>query len=363
MAKMRQSFDISKFKKETTKNIEGISIGFRDPSEWIHTGNYALNYRISGDFQRGIPLGKVTIIAGQPGSGKSYIASANVVRNAQKQGVYVVIIDSENALDQEWLEKLGVNTTEDKLLKVNLAMINDVGRFISDFVKGYRKDYGSAPEKERPKILFVIDSLSMLLTPTDVDQFERGDMKGDMGRRAKALKALILNCVNMFADLDIGLLATNHVIVSQDQYAPDDVIVGGSGPIFAASIVLTMKKGKLKEDADGVKTTDVNGIRSICTVAKSRFNHKSLFKKIEIKIPFETGMDEYSGLFDMFESMNVLKKEGNRYKYLSPVDGTEIKEFRKNFTHEQFDKIMSEFDKLVINESEEPVAGEESADE
>lgn len=358
MAKLRQSFDVSKFKKETTKSIPGISYGFRDPDTWVHTGNYALNYRISGDFFKGVPLGKVTILAGQPGAGKSYIASANVVSNAQKDGVFVVMIDTENALDEDWLTKLGVDTSDDKLMKVNIGMINDCGKFISEFVKGYRKDYGELPEEDRPKVLIVIDSLSMLLTPTDVNQFESGDMKGDMGRRAKALKALILNCVNMFADLNIGLIATNHVMASQDQYAPDDVIVGGSGPIFAASIIVTMKKGKLKEDEDGVKTTDVNGIRCVCSIAKSRFNHKSLYKKIEIKIPFESGMDPYSGLFDMFESMGILKKEGNRYKYISPVDGSEIKEFRKNFEHAQFDKIMGEFHLIKFDETEEPAAEE-----
>lgn len=60
-------FDVSKFRKSITKSIEGLSIGFRDPTDWISTGNYALNYRISGDFKKGIPLGKVTVFAGQSG--------------------------------------------------------------------------------------------------------------------------------------------------------------------------------------------------------------------------------------------------------------------------------------------------------
>ena len=75
-------YDLSKFRKDITKAIPSLSVGFHDPKTWIHSGNYALNYAISGDFKRGIPLGKVTMFAGQSGSGKSYICSGNIIRNA-----------------------------------------------------------------------------------------------------------------------------------------------------------------------------------------------------------------------------------------------------------------------------------------
>jgi len=158
-------FDVSKFRKDITKSIEGLSIGFNDPTDWISTGNYALNYLISGDFNKGVPLGKVTVFAGESGSGKSYICSGNLVRHAQ---IFVVLVDSENALDEDWLKALGVDTAEDKLLKLNMAMIDDVAKTISEFMKSYK----TMPEGERPKVLFIIDSLGMLLTPTDVNQFE-----------------------------------------------------------------------------------------------------------------------------------------------------------------------------------------------
>ena len=165
---MAKAFDASKFRKSITKSVPGMSVGFRDPDTWISTGNYCLNKLISGDFHKGIPLGKVTVLAGESGAGKSYIASGNVVKNAQDQGIFVVLIDSENALDNSWLEALGVDTSEDKLLKLNVAMIDDVAKIISDFMKEYRADYGDADEADRPKVLFVLDSLGMMLTPTDV---------------------------------------------------------------------------------------------------------------------------------------------------------------------------------------------------
>jgi recombination protein RecA len=165
---MAKPFDISKFRKDITKSIQGLSIGFNDPTDWIGTGNYALNYLISGDFNKGIPLGKVTVFAGESGAGKSYICSGNIIKNAQAQGIYVVLIDSENALDEDWLKALGVDTGQDKLLKLSMAMIDDVAKTISTFMS----DYKALPDGERPKVMFVIDSLGMLLTPTDVNQFD-----------------------------------------------------------------------------------------------------------------------------------------------------------------------------------------------
>ena len=70
------------------------------------TGNFALNYLLSGDFTKGIPLGKVSVFAGESGAGKSYIVSGNIVKYAQRQGIFVVLIDSENALDEKWLHAL-----------------------------------------------------------------------------------------------------------------------------------------------------------------------------------------------------------------------------------------------------------------
>ena len=198
MAKLRNTMDLSKFRKTITKSIDGISVGFRDPDTWIDTGNYTLNYLISGDFYKGVPLGKVTILAGRSGSGKSYLASANLVKNAQAQGILCVIVDTENAIDEEWLKKLGVDTSEDKLMKVNLGEVDACSKFISEFVKGYKEDFNAVPYAERPGVLFVIDSLGMLQTPVDVAQFQSGDIsKGSFGTRAKALRALIINSVNL----------------------------------------------------------------------------------------------------------------------------------------------------------------------
>ena len=343
---MGKAFDISKFRKSITKSIDGLGIGFNDPTDWISTGNLALNYLISGDFFKGIPLGKVTVFAGESGAGKSYICSGNIIKNAQEQGIFVVLVDSENALDEKWLIDLGVDTSEEKLLKLNMAMIDDVAKTISEFMKEYK----TMSEDDRPKILFVIDSLGMLLTPTDVNQFEAGEMKGDMGRKPKALTSLVRNCVNMFGSWNVGMVCTNHTYASQDMFDPDDKISGGQGFIYASSIVVAMRKLKLKTDEDGNKTTTVNGIRSACKIMKTRYAKP--FESVQVEIPYTTGMSPYSGLVDLFEAKGKLKKEGNSLVYTTK-DGEIIKQFRKAWNSnekEGLTTIISEW-----NESEVPV--------
>lgn len=290
-------------------------------------------------------------------SGKSYICAGNLVRHAQEQGIFVVLIDTENALDETWLKALNVDTDESKLLKMNLSMIDDVAKTISEFMKEYK----ALPEENKPKVLFVVDSLGMLLTPTDVNQFESGEMKGDMGRKPKALTALVRNCVNMFGSQNVGLVCTNHTYASQDPYDPDDRISGGQGFIYASSIVVAMKKMKLKEDEDGNKTTTVNGIRAGCKIMKTRYAKP--FESIQVHIPYETGMDKYSGLFDFLESKSIVKKEGNRYTY-TDTNGEVHKYFRKEWnknTNGILDLVMSEFHKLQLtdNTKSEPDKAEE----
>ena len=126
--------------------------------------------------------------------------------------------------------------------------------------------------------------------------------------------------------------------------------------MFASSIVVAMKKYKLKEDEEGTKTTDVKGIRATCKVMKSRYSKP--FESIKIDIPWISGMNPISGLFDLFEKSGVLNKEGNRYKYISKRTGEEMKYFRKEWNDiEKMKVIMDEFTsddfKIVIRDSDE----------
>lgn len=356
---MTTPFDVTKFTKDITKAIPGISTGFNDPTVWISTGNYCLNYLISGDFYKGIPLGKVTCFAGESGSGKSYICAGTLVKDAQDKGIFVILLDTENSLDEGWLKPLGVDTSPGALLRIGIAMIDDVAKFMSTFMKAYKA--ANPDPKTAPSVLIVVDSLGMLMTPTDVAQFEKGDMKGDMGRGAKALKALVKNTVNLIAPYNIGFVATNHTYESQDMFSPDDKISGGRGFVFASSMLVAMKLKKLKEDEDGAKTKEVRGIKASCKVIKTRYNKP--FEAVDIYIPYDGGMSAYSGLFDLFLHAGVLEKVGNRYKYVSKVTGLEIIEFRKNITDGQLDTMMLEVDLKSLSQQVPPESPVEETEE
>lgn len=218
-------FDLTTFRKDVNKKL-GITDGFHDPKTWISTGNYALNKMISNDFFKGVPLGKVTVFAGESGSGKSYIVAGNIVRDAQQQGILPVILDSEFALDEAWLKALGVDTDPTKLIRFPVSLVDDCAGIVTEFMKQY---LGQNPvyDPDRQKVLLVIDSLGMLNTPAEVEQFQKHDMKGDMGRKAKQLKAFVSRCLALFGPHEVGLVATNHTYKSQDMFNPDDVISGG----------------------------------------------------------------------------------------------------------------------------------------
>ncbi len=340
---MKAPIDLSKFRKNVAKSIPGLSTGFNDPVTWLSTGCYALNYLICGDFKGGIPLeGKFTMFAGDSGSGKSYITSANIVKDCQAKGVFPVLIDTENALDESWLKDLGVDT--EFMQKISGATIDDVSFLISELVKQYKAENDSTPYADRPRMLLIIDSLGMLISPTQVKQFEEGDQKGDMGIKAKQLTAMLRVTMAKIASEPIGLLATNHVMDSQDQYQPDK-IPGGKMLEFASSVIVQMNKYLLKEDENGKKLEggQVAGIRSTAVVRKSRYAKP--FERIKIDIPYETGMNPHSGLFDLMIAKGVIVKDGAaHYTYTSPVTGEIFKDYRKAFRPKGIlDQIMDEW--------------------
>lgn len=341
---MPAPFDVSKLRNKVTKSIPGLSLGFNDPTTWLDTGCYALNYLVSNNFKGGIPLeGKFTMFAGDSGSGKSYIATANLIKDCQRRGIFVVVIDTENALDESWLHALDVNTDDKMLLKVSAATVDDTAALIGAVIDQYKDQNADKPYEERGKMLIIIDSLGMLITANQEKQFMEGDQKGDMGIKAKQLTATIRVASAKIASQPIGLVCTNHVYDSQDQYKPD-TIPGGKMLEFASSVIIQMNKLLLKEDEDGNKLTDgqVAGIKSSMVVRKSRYAKP--FEKLKVNIPYDTGMDPYSGLFELFEKKGVIVRQGTRYEWTSKSTGEVMKDFRKRYkANGWLDMIMDEW--------------------
>jgi hypothetical protein len=163
----------------------------------------------------------------------------------------------------------------------------------------------------------------------------------------------------MFGAYGVGMVCTNHTYASQDMFDPDDKISGGQGFIYASSIVVAMKKLKLKEDEDGNKISDVMGIRSACKVMKTRYAKP--FEGVQVKIPYSTGMSPYSGLVDLAEKKGLLKKDGNRLAFTTS-DGEIIKQFRKAWEANEdgcLDRVMTDFQKSGAEVSTAEVPSEE----
>ena len=154
---------LEKFKKDIEK-LDTVSVGIRTTETWLSTGNFALNRALSGDFTKGVPLGKITLFAGPSGSGKSFIAG-NITKQAQDQGYHIVYLDSEHAIDVDYLGKIGVSTSPDRLTYVSVATIEDVNSILSQFFSGYTNEYGKN-STNAPKTLVVLDSLAMLSSTT-----------------------------------------------------------------------------------------------------------------------------------------------------------------------------------------------------
>jgi recombination protein RecA len=323
---------LSQFKKDIAK-LDTVSVGIKSTAEWLSTGNYALNRALSGSFTNGIPLGRITLFAGPSGSGKSYI-SANLAYHAQQEGYHVLILDTENAIDVDYLTKIGVKTGDEDLTYLQLTTIEDVNRVLSDFFSGYIKAYGK-DNPAAPKTLVILDSLAMLSSSTEIENYGKdGTIKADQGILAKRRKSMLRLATGHISRLPIAMVITDHVY-------PQDVMMGdGQWAItnstkFSASIIGIITKLKLKEDGE------VTGVRMRFETYKSRF--AKLGTKVELEVPYNKGMSPFSGLIDLLEDMKVIAKgtvPGEKLLWISEVNGERIKFKEQDLTIEIAEKLL-----------------------
>ncbi len=328
------------FKKDI-KKYEKVSVGFSPPGHWYHTGNFALNKIISGTFSRGIPERRITVLAGESGAGKSFLAG-NLVKNAQADGAFIVYLDSENAVDKSFLSKIGADCSEEKLLYLQVVTIDDVTSIMSDFFNHYNKEYG-VDNIDAPKVVIVLDSIDMLLTEKENEDFEKGDRKGDMGQRTKQLKHTLRTIVSRLSRTNIAFLATHQVYANQDLLNGQGKWIVNNSVRYSASQIILVSKLKLKEG------TEVAGIRMKCETYKSRF--AKLGSTIEIEVPYAKGMNPYSGLLEMLVEKGVVKQGGAWYTFVDTETGEEIKFQKKNLDIELVSKFFTH--PIIINEERE----------
>lgn len=311
---------LSKFKAEIAE-IEGSA---EPPKYWMSWGNYCINRVMTGSFKRGIPQGRLVSLAGPSGAGKSYLI-ASLLREAEKHNAYRVVLDSENALDNEFVEKIGVDPSENYVY-ASISTIEEMQSTVSTFIKGYQAEYGD--DENAPKVLIAIDSLDMLQTVTEQENFNKGVQKGDQGQRNKQLKAVLRNFTQAIKYLNITIVCTSQVYKNQDPYSSDGPYVVSEAVRFAPSQIAMLTRLKLKN-----KDKDVIGIRLVVNAFKTRFCKP--FQAVEIEIPYDEGMDPYNGLLDAAVGIGAVDQRGAWYY----INGTDTK-FQSSSFSDHAERIL-----------------------
>ena len=281
---MAKEFSFADLNKEMSKISEyGETLDKSTISEidhYIPTGNFHLNACLTGSLFGGYPNNRAVALAGPSGTGKTYLI-LNAIKQAQKQGYSIIFYDSENAVDKNLVEKFGIdpktfryepcNTVQE--FRSSVTAITDV--LIEQKKKGIAL----------PKIMVVLDSAGNLATQKEIDDAKTGSSKADM-TRAKLLKSTFRIIMTQFGICKIPFLFTNHTYQTQDLFSRQ-VGGGGTGPEYAASIILFLGKAKLKE---GIEQT------GIIVTAKPNKNRFAKPTPIKFHISFNKGMNPYVGL-------------------------------------------------------------------
>jgi len=292
------------YNKET-KKIVGVSTNADGPTYWVSTGNYVMNKVISGKYRGGVGQGNLALLAGGSGSGKSFIA-ANCAVAAQAMGHGVLVVDSEHALDNEFMTSIGVNVEDPYYVYRGVTTIGNGINVVSSFLASYRK------HKETKPFVIILDSLDAMLTESQQNAYEEGIGKGEMGQQVRQIKAMLGPFMHDIKDLNVTIICTKQVYQNQDA-------VAAKNPVTAWKITEAIQypftqiglliRYMLKDD----KTKNYEGIRLKFFGFKTRGTKP--YQQVTIEVPYDKGMDPYSGLLDVAEALGVVTVTGSWYEY------------------------------------------------
>jgi RecA/RadA recombinase len=319
---MSKEFSISEIQKELKKiNPFGGEISKNDFSkitEWIDTGNYHLNAVFSGDLFGGIPNNRTICLAGESGTGKTFLM-LNMVRELQLKGYYVIYYDTEGAVDVDNIKNFGVDPD-----KFDHQPLSDLAKFRTSITTLCKK-LMEAKEKgyKTPKIAVCLDSLGMLATTKEIEDAQSGNTAADM-TRAKMVRSLFRIITSDLTGLGIPFLFTNHTYASTGMF-PTINLSGGGGLVYSASVILALSKAQIKEGT--VQTGIIVSVKTL----KNRFG-----KPIPIKfhIRWDKGMNRFIGMEEYISWETCGIQKGNilnqkDYEKLSEKDKLEAKPFKR----------------------------------
>ena len=327
------------FLKDIVKEIGGeytqLAADIDESETYVDTGSYIFNALVSGSIFGGVSGNKITAIAGESSTGKTFFSLA-VVKNfldSNPDG-YCLYFDTEAAINKSLLESRGIDLT--RLVVVNVVTIEDFRGKALKAVDLYLKK----PEEERKPCMFVLDSLGMLSTEKEITDALNDKQVRDM-TKSQLVKGAFRMITLKLGQANIPMIVTNHTYDVIGSYVPTKEMGGGSGLKYAASTIIYLSK---KKEKDG---TEVVGNIIKAKTAKSRLSKEN--KDVEVRLFYdERGLDRYYGLLELGEIGGLWKNVAGRYE----IDGKKVyakailKEPEVYFTPE----VMEKLDEIAQNE-------------
>ena len=279
---------------------DGVAAG--DTSSFVDTGSYIFNAVVSGSLFGGIPSNKVTALAGESSTGKTFFA-LSVVRNfldsnVDGGGIY---FESESAISKDMIESRGIDSK--RMVIFPVATIEEFRTQAVRILDKYLKE----PKDQRQPLMFVLDSLGMLSTSKEMEDVANDKQVRDM-TKSQLIKGAFRVLTLKLGQAKVPMIVTNHTYDVIGSYVPQKEMGGGAGLKYAASSIIYLSKSKEKEG------TDLVGNIIKCEAKKSRLSKEG--SKVATRLYFdERGLDKYYGLLELGEKYSIFTRVGNRIKF------------------------------------------------
>ena len=278
---------------------DGVAAG--DTSGFINTGSHIFNALVSGSVFGGIPGNKITAIAGESSTGKTYFCLGVVQHFLESNpNAGVIYFESESALSKDQIEDRGIDSS-----RMLIVPVTTVQEFRTQSIKILDKYLDQAEDKRQP-LMFVLDSLGMLSTTKEVEDAEAGKETRDM-TRAQIVKSIFRVLTLKLGKANVPMLVTNHTYDVVGAYIPTKEMGGGSGLKYAASTIIYLTK---KKEKDG---KEVVGNIIKCKTAKARLTKEN--NQVEVRLYYDKGLDKHYGLLELGEKYGLWKNVAGRYEF------------------------------------------------
>ena len=325
------------FLKDIVNEIGGdytkIAADIDETESYVDTGSLIFNALVSGSLSGGVSANKITAIAGESSTGKTFFSLA-VVKNFldTNPDAYCLYFDTEAAINKSLLESRGIDL--ERLVVVNVVTVEEFRMKALKCVDIYQKK----PEGERKPCMFVLDSLGMLSTEKEINDALNDKNVRDM-TKSQLIKGAFRMLTLKLGQAKIPMIVTNHTYDVIGAYVPTKEMGGGSGLKYAASTIIHLSK---KKEKDG---KDVIGNIIKCKTAKSRLSKENTDVGVRLFYD-ERGLDKYYGLLELGETGGMWKNVAGRYDL---GDGKKIyaKEILKDPEKYFTDDIMEKLDVIA----------------